>query len=63
MYGLYLLVQKQKSLIELYTDVLNLLTEFDAKLSRKDGKFVNTLPQVYTYMYMYIYMYVMSKCM
>ena len=36
----------QKTLIELYTDVLNLLTEFDAKLNRKDGKFVNTLPQV-----------------
>jgi optic atrophy protein 1 len=40
------LLGRQKSLIEMYTDVLNLLTEFDAKLSRKDGKFVNTLPQV-----------------
>ena len=36
----------QKSLIEMYTDVLNLLTEFDAKLSRKEEKFINTLPQV-----------------
>lgn len=33
-------------MIELYTDVLNLLSEFEAKASRKDGKFVNTLPQV-----------------
>jgi hypothetical protein len=40
------LLGKQKSLIEMYTDVLNLLTEFDAKLSRKDGKFINTVPQV-----------------
>ena len=30
----------------MYTDILNLLTEFDTKLNRKDGKFVNTLPQV-----------------
>jgi optic atrophy protein 1 len=40
------LLTRQKSLIELYTDILNLLTDFDAKLNRKDGKFVNTLPQV-----------------
>ena len=44
----------------MYTDVLNLLTEFDAKLSRKDGKFVNTLPQVQcTFMHIHVYMY---KC-
>ena len=36
----------QQSLIEMYTDILNLLTEFDAKSNRKDGKFINTLPQV-----------------
>ena len=36
----------QKSLIEMYTDVLALLTDFDSKISRKDGKFINTLPQV-----------------
>ncbi len=43
---LSLLFVPQKSLIEMYTDVLNLLTEFDARSSRKDGKFINTLPQV-----------------
>ena len=37
---------KQKSLIEMYTDVLSLLTEFDTKANRKEGKFINTLPQV-----------------
>lgn len=41
----------QQSLIEMYTDVLNLLTGFDAKSSRKDGKFINTLPQV---LYVYV---------
>jgi hypothetical protein len=30
----------------MYTDILNLLAEFDAKSSRKEGKFINTLPQV-----------------
>ena len=30
----------------MYTDVLALLTDFDSKISRKDGKFINTLPQV-----------------
>ena len=43
----------QKSLIEMYTDILNLLTDFDAKLNRKDGKFVNTLPQVCMYVCYY----------
>ncbi len=37
----------QQSVIELYTDVLNLLADFEAKTSRKDVKFVNTLPQVH----------------
>ena len=47
----------------MYTDVLNLLTEFDAKLSRKDGKFVNTLPQVQcTFTYMYMYKCVIAGC-
>ena len=32
----------------MYTDVLHLLNEFDARSSRKDGKFANTLPQVQT---------------
>ena len=36
----------QQTLIEMYTDVLNLLAEFDTKSSRKDRKFINTLPQV-----------------
>ena len=39
----------QLTLIEMYTDVLNLLTEFDAKSSRKGKKFINTLPQVCMY--------------
>ena len=41
-------VSIQQTLIEMYTDILNLLTEFDAKSSRKEGKFINTLPQVNT---------------
>ena len=41
-YDLFVL---QQSLIEMYTDVLNLLSDFETKSSRKDG-FVNTLPQV-----------------
>ena len=36
----------QQTLIEMYTDILNLLAEFDARSSRKEGKFINTLPQV-----------------
>ena len=60
----------QKTLIELYTDVLNLLTEFDAKLNRKDGKFVNTLPQVQSTLvfihvhdiYTHVYTYTMYIC-
>ena len=48
----------------MYTDVLNLLTEFDAKLSRKDGKFVNTLPQVqciFTYNVPYVHVQVCTS--
>ncbi|XP_065889413.1 dynamin-like GTPase OPA1, mitochondrial [Dysidea avara] len=36
----------KKSLIEMYTDILNLLTEFDAKSSQKAGKIVDQLPKV-----------------
>lgn len=36
----------QKTLIELYADVLNLLTEFDAKSPLTDRKLIHTLPQV-----------------
>ena len=36
----------QKSLIEMYTDILNLLVEFDAKSNQKTGKIVDQLPRV-----------------
>lgn len=36
----------QKTLIELYAEVLNLLTDFDAKSPLTDRKLVHTLPQV-----------------
>ena len=36
----------QKTLIELYAEVLNLLSEFDAKSPFTDRKLVHTLPQV-----------------
>jgi optic atrophy protein 1 len=36
----------QKTLIEMYAEILNLLTEFDAKSPLTDRKLVHTLPQV-----------------
>ena len=39
----------------MYTDILNLLTEFDAKSSQKAGKIVDQLPKVCLACYVYAY--------